>query len=76
MRCSSPIPTASPRRGAARSCSATNASWRRSPARGRDPQALVDGLLAAAMEFAGGDLTDDAAVIGVALIADPDAPRD
>ena len=42
----------------------------------RDPQELVDRLLAAAMEFAGGDLTDDAAVIGVALVADAaGAPR-
>ena len=35
--------------------------------RNRDPQELVDGLMAAAMDFAGGRLSDDAAIIAVSL---------
>jgi two-component system, chemotaxis family, CheB/CheR fusion protein len=42
---------------------------------GRDPQELVDHVLAAAMKYAGGDLTDDAAVIAVALVDEPETPR-
>ena len=33
----------------------------------RDPQDLVDGLMAAATQFAGGELSDDAAIIAVTL---------
>jgi two-component system CheB/CheR fusion protein len=42
----------------------------------RDPQKLVDGLMGAAMQFAGGKLSDDAAIIAVALAAPPSSPRD
>ncbi len=47
-----------------------------SKADGRDPQQLVDGLMAAALEFAGGTLSDDAAIIAVSLAAEPSPPRD
>ncbi len=34
---------------------------------GSDPQGLVDRLMATAAEFAGGELTDDAAAVAVSL---------
>ena len=45
-------------------------------AESRDPQDLVDGLMAAATEFAGGKLSDDAAIIAVSLATEPGLPRD
>ncbi|HUK76836.1 MAG TPA: chemotaxis protein CheB [Thermoleophilia bacterium] len=42
----------------------------------RDPQDLVDGILAAATSFAGGALTDDAAVIAISLAPERGSSRD
>ena len=39
---------------------------------GHEPQELVDGLMVAATQFAGGELSDDAAIIAVSLAS----PRD
>ena len=36
----------------------------------RDPQDLVDGVMTAAIKFAGGTLSDDAAIIAISLAAD------
>ena len=41
----------------------------------RDPQELVDDLMAAAMKFAGGKLSDDAAIIAVSRVAEQGFPR-
>ena len=40
-----------------------------SDAQSREPQDLVDGLMTAAAQFAGGELSDDAAIIAVSLAA-------
>ena len=42
----------------------------------RDPQELVDDLMAAAIHFAGGKLSDDAAIIAVSPVAAQGSPRD
>jgi sigma-B regulation protein RsbU (phosphoserine phosphatase) len=42
----------------------------------RGPQALVDRLMAVATRFAGGELSDDAAIIAVSLAKERTSPAD